>query len=239
MTIAVRRLTRADVVQSARLHGEALDMEFLARCGPGFLRAYHRAWLDSPDSLALAAVDDEGCVVGVLLGSLHPAAHYRAMVRRHGASLALWLAGRSVVHPALARELLVTRAYRYVRGLTRMLTGSFRVPQLFRRRGAGAASDGAPSSAAAVPGGHSEPATVAEVTHVMVRADARGSGVGRALLERAEDEARRSGLGEMVLVTPPDLAATTFYEHLGWQRVGELTSQSGEQFFRYRFDLRF
>jgi GNAT superfamily N-acetyltransferase len=239
MTVAVRPLTQADVVESARLHAEALDMEFLARCGPGFLRAYHRAWLDSPDSLALAAVDDDGGVVGVLLGSLHPAAHYRAMVRRHGASLALWLVGRSVMHPRLARELLVTRAYRYLRGLTRILAGSLRLPQSFRRRGAGAVPDGAPSSAAAVSSDHSEPAAIAEVTHVMVRADARGGGVGRALLERAEDEARRAGLSEMVLVTPPDLAATTFYEHLGWHRVGELTSQSGEQFFRYRFDLRF
>ena len=238
MTV-VRPLTQADVVVSARLHGEALDMEFLARCGPGFLRAYHRAWLDSPDALALAAVDDDGRVVGVLLGSLHPAAHYRAMVRRHGVSLAAWLVGRSVTHPTLARELLVTRAYRYGRGLTRMLAGSLRVPPSFRRRGAGGAGDGTPSSRAVVPGEQSDPAAIAEVTHVMVRADARGSGVGRALLERAEDEARRSGLGEMVLVTPPDLAATTFYEHLGWQRVGEVTSQSGEQFFRYRFDLRF
>lgn len=239
MTAAVRPLAPADLEVSARLHGEALDMEFLARCGPGFLRAYHRAWLDSPDCLALAALDDEGGVVGVLLGSLHPAAHYRAMVRRHGASLALWLLGRSVAHPLLARELVVTRAYRYLRGLTRMLAGSLRAPRSFRGRGGAAALDDTSSSAVPVPGERSDPAAIAEVTHVMVRADARGSGVGRALLERAQEEARRAGLGELVLVTPPDLAAIGFYEHLGWQRVGELTSQSGEQFFRYRFDLRF
>jgi hypothetical protein len=42
----------------------------------------------------------------------------------------------------------------------------------------------------------------------------------------------------MVLVTPPDLAARGFYEHLGWIADGEMTSKSGEPFVRYRFALR-
>ncbi len=41
-----------------------------------------------------------------------------------------------------------------------------------------------------------------------------------------------------MLVTPPDLAAAGFYEHLGWQRTGELTSRSGEDFVGYRLLLR-
>ena len=225
MTIAVRPLERADIVTSARLHHQALDMEFLARFGPRFLRAYHRAWIDSPEAMALAAVDADG-IVGVLLGSLGPATHYRAMVRRHGATLALSMLTSALGRPPLARQLLVTRAHRYGRGLARMLAGSWqdRRSRPSQRPGAAAREE-------------SDQPRTGEVTHLMVRPDARGGGVGRALLERAEHDARCSGLDELVLVTPPDLAATAFYEHLGWKRSGELTSQSGEQFLRYRFDL--
>jgi hypothetical protein len=48
---------------------------------------------------------------------------------------------------------------------------------------------------------------------------------------------RNADLDELVLVTPPDLAAGTFYERLGWLPSGEVTSQSGEAFLRYRFPL--
>ena len=65
----------------------------------------------------------------------------------------------------------------------------------------------------------------------------RRSGVGRALLQEARRAAQDAGLDELVLVTPTDLAAEGFYEHLGWQRCGALTSRSGEQFVRYRWPL--
>ena len=44
---------------------------------------------------------------------------------------------------------------------------------------------------------------------------------------------KRAGIDEFVLVTPPGLAARTFYERLGWRFDGELTSRSGERFVRY------
>jgi hypothetical protein len=48
---------------------------------------------------------------------------------------------------------------------------------------------------------------------------------------------KNAGLNELVLVTPPDLAARTFYEHLGWRYAGKLTSRSDEDFVRYRLPL--
>jgi GNAT superfamily N-acetyltransferase len=78
---------------------------------------------------------------------------------------------------------------------------------------------------------------VGEVTHLMVSPEAQGKGVGRLLVEEAERIARGSGLDELVLVTPPDLPARQFYEHLGWQDCGEVRSRSGEVFVRYRVTL--
>jgi hypothetical protein len=47
----------------------------------------------------------------------------------------------------------------------------------------------------------------------------------------------QAGLDELVLVTMPGLPAAAFYEHLGWERVGDRRSQSGEDFVQYRLSM--
>jgi len=76
-----------------------------------------------------------------------------------------------------------------------------------------------------------------ELTHLFVQPDSRRLGIGRALVEAAVETARAAGVGELVLVTPPDFAARDFYEHLGWSADGEISSRSGEIFIRYRLSL--
>jgi ribosomal protein S18 acetylase RimI-like enzyme len=213
-------------------------MEFLARCGDHFLRCYHRAWIGSDDGIALACEDEKGEIVGVLLGALRPSTHFRKMVRTHGVELAFWLFVRAATRPRFARELFATRLLRYVRGITRMVLhglGRFARGAHRRRSSSVASGSSSPEPTATEP---APPLRLGEVTHIMVRHDAQGKGVGRALVETAERAAQQSGLDELVLVTPPDLAAVRFYEHLGWQCTGELKSRSGEDFIGYRLQLR-
>ncbi|MGC8626705.1 MAG: GNAT family N-acetyltransferase [Acidimicrobiales bacterium] len=212
----VRPLRSSDVPASAALHLDVLGAEFLARGGEKFLRRYHAAWLASPFAMTLGAVDEDGQLLGALLGTVSPRAHYQRMFRDHGAALALALLERSVLSPRFGFELLATRGVRYARAVALQL-----VPA---RRG----------QAGPVP---TPGRQVGEVTHLMVAPEAQGKGVGRALVEEAERVARAAGLDELVLVTPPDLPARQFYEHLGWQESGELRSRSGEVFVRYRLSL--
>ncbi len=233
--VSVRRLQKGDVAASSRLHRDVLDMEFLAQCGDAFLRCYHRAWIDSADGMALAAVEDGDQVVGVLLGALHPDGHFRSMVRHHGGALAFWLLLRALTSPRFAKELLATRVTRYARGLIRMLRAS-----VHRRD---RSDQGAVGKVPGQAGGDAEPEhfltpKIGEVTHVMVRDDVQGKGVGRAFLDAARRTGQQAGLDELVLVTPPDLAARAFYERLGWQPGGELRSRSGEEFVRYYLPLQ-
>ncbi len=216
--VQIRPLTRGDLAEASALHRKILDMEFLVRCGPGFMRAYYRAWVEAPGAIALVARDEDGVLLGVLLGATDPAIHVRAMVRQSGARLAFRLALYAAGHPALARDLLVTRGRRYVRGVARLAAA-----RLTRTRESPSESGGARSG---------------EITHVLVRADRQGSGVGRALLFAAVAEGDAADLDELVLVTPPDLAAGGFYQHLGWRVDGAMTSRSGEAFVRYRYLLR-
>jgi GNAT superfamily N-acetyltransferase len=60
----------------------------------------------------------------------------------------------------------------------------------------------------------------ADVTKLLVHRRARGRGVGRALMERLEREAKDEGKTVLVLDTVPGRAAERLYERLGWSRVG-------------------
>jgi GNAT superfamily N-acetyltransferase len=60
----------------------------------------------------------------------------------------------------------------------------------------------------------------AEVRRLVVRADRRGTGVGRALMEGVVDAARGLGLRLLWLSTHEGTDADRIYERLGWTRAG-------------------
>ena len=60
----------------------------------------------------------------------------------------------------------------------------------------------------------------AEVAKLLVHRRARGQGVGRALMERLEEEARDDGKTLLILDTVSERAADRLYERLGWTRLG-------------------
>lgn len=213
--IKVRPLVDADLRAAALLHRDVLDMEFLSRFGSSFMLTYYRAWIHAPGSISLAATDENEKLVGVLLGATGPPTHFRAMVRFHGLRIGAKLVAYALVHPALAKDLVVTRGWRYARGVARLVRARF-------------------SRALSVTASQSEPA-VGEITHVLVDRGAQGGGIGRALVEASINEARVAGVHELVLVTPPDMDAKHFYERIGWQLDGSLQSRSGENFLRFRY----
>jgi ribosomal protein S18 acetylase RimI-like enzyme len=65
-----------------------------------------------------------------------------------------------------------------------------------------------------------------EIQRLAVRADRRGSGLGRGLLEAAAERARADGLRLLWLTTHSGTEADGFYESAGWTRVGEMPSYS-------------
>jgi ribosomal protein S18 acetylase RimI-like enzyme len=224
----VRPMVATDLPAVVALHQRELGAEFIAGLGPGFLRAYYRAWLASPAGLCFVAevaaepaapLGPVGAAgpAGLLLGSTDPQAHYRSMLRTHGAVLALFLVLEALRHPSRGVTLARIRGIRYARALARSL---WRAAPLRRRPEPGAAA------AVDVPGG--------EITHVAVDAARRRAGVGRALMAGAEAALAAAGVVRAELVTPlGDQAARAFYEALGWAAGAELRSRSGEAFVRF------
>ena len=103
----VRALVDADVRRAAQLHRDVLSMEFISRCGSTFMRTYYRAWSRSPSAIALVASDDERAAAGRAAGSER--------------SLGTRAIAHAAVHPAILKELIVTRGRRYSRGLLRFM----------------------------------------------------------------------------------------------------------------------
>jgi len=216
--VRVAAVVPGQLAAAAELHEQLAAIQFVARAGRRFLRRYYLAWSRTAAGMALAATDEAGELRGVLLGAIDPAAHYQEMLRRDGVALAARLIARGATSPRFGRELIATRLRRYARGIARTV--------IARRRRAVAA---APATGRA--------GAIGEIAVLLVDAHARGSGVGRALLGAATERARRAGLSALTLVTPPDLAAGGFYEHLGWRAGEAISSRSGERFIVYRLWL--
>jgi len=61
------------------------------------------------------------------------------------------------------------------------------------------------------------------LANVAVEPSAVGSGLGRALIDRAETEARKLGIRRLILTTHADILKNVrMYEHLGWRETARI-----------------
>lgn len=77
-----------------------------------------------------------------------------------------------------------------------------------------------------VPSGAENAPHRAEVQRVAVAGEARGTGVGRGLMEAVEDAARERGLTLLWLTTHDGSDACAFYEAVGYTRMGVMADYS-------------
>jgi acetyltransferase len=66
----------------------------------------------------------------------------------------------------------------------------------------------------------------AEVQRVAVAADTRGRGIGRELMAGVDEAAREFGVTLLWLTTHADTEACTFYEAIGYARMGTMPNYS-------------
>lgn len=239
-SIQVRDLSSSDLALTAQLHHEVLNMEFLSRCGLAFLKRYQRAWMESPAGISIVAVDENNKPLGILLGSIDPALHVKNMLASSGIALLLMLIMHAVLHPSFAFELIRTRTVRYIRGALRITTKALSSrlnPQALRQGGVDSQSTQTEDLSDLQTLEMTQIARVGEVTHLLVDPNSQGKGIGRLLTDEAVRRGESAGLSRLVLVTPPDLEARQFYEHLGWIAGEPITSKSGESFVQYHFPL--
>ena len=208
------RMHTDDIPQVVDLHLASLPSSFFASLGTSFLREYYTAFVLSPFAVAVISGKD-GQVTGFVCGTQSPAAHAAWTVRRRGLRLA-WVAAVALLQrPRVLVVFMRTRIGRYARGLSRRVAND----------GRGAVSSGRTA----------EPAVL---SHIAVRADQRGSGLGRALVRRFCDLVRAEGAMAVELVTlaGPE-GASNFYDRLGLEATGSRRDQDGAEWRYYRIHL--
>lgn len=206
-------MTSADVVATAEIHARELPHGYFAHLGRRFLEAYHRAFVDSPQAVALVATRDDR-VAGFLVGTVRTSRHWSYVVRRHGWRLAVAALAGLVRHPSTVLPLVVRRLRRYARALMRYAAPERRGPQPAGR-------DGRP---------------VAVLTHVAVLPGARGHGLGADLVDAFLTAVHDAGVREVRLVTlPGEDGAAAFYERLGWERLRVRPSSDGHHVVEFRW----
>lgn len=203
-----------ELPEIARLHRRELTGDFISRFGDRFLTRLYRAFAESPHAEALIAVDGStGEVIGALVGTLDIPSHNAFLVRHHGPALALHGLARALRYPALGRDVLLTRAGRYLRGIARSLFSG---------------------KAGKNPQAKAPEEQVGILAYLMVDGRRRKSGVGVSLVAAYEARAVSGGLDRLELVTfPKQVGAGPFYSRIGWEYAGERTSNSGERFALY------
>ncbi|WBB96882.1 GNAT family N-acetyltransferase [Solwaraspora sp. WMMA2080] len=214
--VLVRPAGYADLATTARTHVEFLPVGLFPSLGAGFVRRWHRTYLDSRHGVGYVVTDPTtpgDDVVGFLLGTTDQAAHMAALFadRRTLASLAAAGAGAMARRPTLARQ-LPSRAVPWARQIAQ------------RRSGQPPPSDGPADNP-----------QVAVMIALAVRPQWRGSGIGAELVRRFVEDARRAGAVEAELVTPVGPAgATGFYERLGWELGPCWHTHDGDKLRAYR-----
>lgn len=214
--VSIRQLNPIEAGFAARLHAEALPHGFFASLGERYLRAYYLSFLSSPHSCALMA-DLDGVPLGFVVGLLDPEAHRSFTIRRHGARLALQGGRALALHPRLGVDFLSTRLGRYTKGIVRTLRPRFSRPS-----------------------GDQHPRVTGRLgvlSHIAVVPDARGEGVGEALVAAFVQRARGAGVRRLQLLTLADgHGATSFYDRLGWRRL-ETLLDAGQYYVKYELEL--
>lgn len=194
----VREALEDDLDFSAGLHIESLAHGFFTSLGPGFMRAYHRTFLDSPYATALIATTQRHRV-GFLVGVLQPEGHAHWVIRHRGPGLALRGAAALAIRPRLAFGFVRSRLGRYA--------------ATWRRHSKQEKTDAQKVEAGSTP---------AVLSHMAVVPGARGSGIGLELVHGFEANAGEAGATSAILTTLPGTAgAGPFYASAGWGCRGD------------------
>lgn len=206
--VLIRRMGLADLGFVVEEHLAHFPDNVFGRLGRRFLTEYYRTFLDGPHAHAVVGLV-AGQPVGFLVGVLDVREHRRLVRRFHARRLAAYAATALLRRPRMAL-LLVRRRI------------AVRLASVGRRRSPGEGGSGG----------------IAVLSHVAVRAEARGLGLGTSLILGFVDGAQEAGARTVSVATRAGAdGAGQLYEELGWHLTAERETFDGRRIALYDLDL--
>jgi ribosomal protein S18 acetylase RimI-like enzyme len=206
--VLIRRMGLADLEFVVDEHLAHFPDNVFGQMGRRFLTEYYRTFLDGPHADAMVTVV-EGSRVGYLVGVLDVREHRRLVRKFHFRRLAWQAAAALARRPRMAASLVRRRI-------------SVRLTALGSRgRATGTASEG-----------------VAVLSHVAVRAEARGLGLGTSMILQFVERAQDSGARTVSVATRAgEAGAGELYLQLGWKLTRERDTFDGRRIALYDLDV--
>jgi len=206
--VLIRRMGLADLEFVVDEHLTHFPDNVFGQMGHRFLTEYYRTFLDGPHADAVVTVA-EGVRVGYLVGVLDVREHRRLVRRFHFRRLAWYAAAALACRPRMAAGLVRRRI-------------SVRLTALRSR--------------ARATSGASE--RIAVLSHVAVRSEARGLGLGTSMIlqfvERAQDAGART---VSVATRAGEAGAGELYLQLGWKLNRERDTFDGRRIALFDLDV--
>lgn len=106
----IRRMTKADSPKAAQVHMEGFPGFFLTFLGHRFIAVMYRSILDKEDAIAHVAVEEDGTLLGLMVGTSAPQQIYRRLVHDH-----LWDFAWASLGAVARRPTILPRLMRAVR----------------------------------------------------------------------------------------------------------------------------
>ena len=206
--IVIRRMGLGDLDFVVEEHLANFPDNVFGQMGRRFLTEYYRTFLDGPHADAVVTVDG-GARVGFLVGVLDVREHRRLVRRFHFRRLAWYAAAALARRPRMAAGLMRRRI-------------AVRLAAARRRVGAiGVAQE-----------------HIAVLSHVAVRPDAQGLGIGTSMIFQFVELARDAGAVTVSVATRAgESGAGGLYERLGWKLTTERDTFDGRRIALYDLDL--
>jgi GNAT superfamily N-acetyltransferase len=108
----IDRLGSYPIDHVMRIHLRAFPDFFLTLLGPRFLREFYRAFLNDETSIAFAAEDESGNVVGVVVGTGQPVGFFRRLLIRRWWAFGLASLAPILKNPSIGKRIFRALAYR-------------------------------------------------------------------------------------------------------------------------------
>lgn len=112
MSLTIAPLHPADVDEAVSLHQRAFPEFFLSQLGTGFLRQFYSGFLTDPTAVTTVARDEQGRIVGTVVGTTHPSGFFGRLLRRRLGGFALASASAALRSPRVVPRLVKGITYR-------------------------------------------------------------------------------------------------------------------------------